>query len=131
MRNVYTEYKLSEYLNFLRGEKMDYKDKIIKKFIAYLMEMIPFDKQNEKKVKMVNDIQNHLISLKVEGRLDFSYEESHHIGSDASGYNILVSHIYLTLRENGELKEEYSASQPDSILSIRTSGVKDSRYIMN
>lgn len=109
---------------------MDYKDKIIKKFIAYLMEIIPSDKQKEKKVKKVNDIQNHLISLKVEGKLDFSYEESHHIGSDASGYDIWVSHIYLTLRENGELKEEYSASLPDGILSIRKSGVQDSRYIM-
>ena len=110
---------------------MDYKDKIIKKFIAYLMEMIPFDKQNEEKVKMVNDIKNHHISLKIEGKLDFSYEESHHISSDVSGYNILVSHTYLSLREKGELKEKYSASIADGILSIRTSEVDDSKHIMN
>lgn len=118
----------------VKGLGMDYKIKIIKKFIAYLMEMIPPDNQDETKMKTVDDIKNHLTSLKVEGKLDFSYEESSHIVSDSlTGYNIMVSHSYLVVRDGGEKLEEYFANIEGDIstLSINHSDGRCIKYMLS
>lgn len=110
---------------------MDYKNKIIEKFITYLMDLIPSDNQDESKVKTVDDIKTHLNSLNIEGKLDFSYEESSHIVSDSlTGYNIMVSHSYLLIRDGNEKREEYFANIESGTLNINISDGQHSKHVL-
>lgn len=112
--------------------KESYKDKIIVKFINYLIGMIPDENQDETKVKIINDIKDHLISLSSNEKLDFNYEEVNHIISDSflTDYNMMVSHSYLVIKKGYDKREEYFADMEGGTLKIDINGVHNS-YILN